>query len=444
MALTTNIKVVQTSGLGTSIIDENIGTGDGSANNYNLDNTNVISGSYSLFYAASTNNSLTELTETTDYSLDVKSGRIILTGTGLSLTNSKIIYGQYTYIDDEPDDDTVTSVRENAEEEVKRLTGQYWETDTLTEYYNGVPLSNYPTTDFPFDYDYARRDFIELDHYPVQYINNVWFLSRGNAFAESYNYDANLTTYTDITSDINSPEQDDVTLFAAVPAVSDIVYYGNAQKFLSLQTVLKTVGTGSPAITWEYYNGSTWATVTVTASVTGANLYTATGKVSWDEPANWSKVAVNGGNELYYIRSRLTTGYTIAPIAQQIGMNQNSVIQNTLAISDYDIDAFGKLTFLNRRVPEGVRNIKVEYVVGETDSDRLLLAEELAELLGGLRLLVGLSAGSYNDATSYTVGSKAVTVGEQYVNIREVISQFKNRINEVLDQIGRRVEFDSW
>jgi hypothetical protein len=60
--------------------------------------------------------------------------------------------------------------------------------------------------------------------------------------------------------------------------------------------------------------------------------------------------------------------------------------------------------------------------------------------VASIKAFVRLSGGSYDDATSYTLGSKSVTIGEVYVNIREVISQFEKRIEDILNKIGRRAD----
>lgn len=78
----------------------------------------------------------------------------------------------------------------------------------------------------------------------------------------------------------------------------------------------------------------------------------------------------------------------------------------------------------------------IDYKHGYTTTPDLIA--ELSSILVAIRCYVNLSGGSYDDATSYTLGSKAVTIGEVYVNIREVIDQFKKRKQEILDAYGHR------
>ena len=78
MVLTTTLRVVQRAGIGIQRVDENVGTGDNNETDYDLDKTKIIAGSYSLYHAPSGSNDMTGLTETTQYTLDKDSGRIVL------------------------------------------------------------------------------------------------------------------------------------------------------------------------------------------------------------------------------------------------------------------------------------------------------------------------------------------------------------------------------
>ncbi len=91
MAYSTTLQFSQRSGLGIRIIDENVGTGNGVLASYDLDNDNVIAGSYVLSYAVTATNVFTALTETTHYTLDKDSGRINLTTAGVTLLDTNIL-----------------------------------------------------------------------------------------------------------------------------------------------------------------------------------------------------------------------------------------------------------------------------------------------------------------------------------------------------------------
>ena len=75
---------------------ENIGTGDGSETIFWLDNLGVIENTYAFSYGSS-EASLTTLTETTHYTLDLETSKLTLTGTGVTAVGTDNIYGEYKY-----------------------------------------------------------------------------------------------------------------------------------------------------------------------------------------------------------------------------------------------------------------------------------------------------------------------------------------------------------
>ena len=89
-------------------------------------------------------------------------------------------------------------------------------------------------------------------------------------------------------------------------------------------------------------------------------------------------------------------------------------------------------------IPNGTNNIRIDYYYGETSTPSYI--SELSTLIAAVKCFINLTGGSYDNATSYTLGSKSVTIGEQYVNIREVLDQYKKRINEILQMLGKRAD----
>ncbi len=91
MSYATNKQWAERSGLGLRIVNENIGTGTGSATSFDLNNDNIIADTYVLNHAASGSNDFTALTETTHYTLVKESGMIELTGAGVTAVGTDII-----------------------------------------------------------------------------------------------------------------------------------------------------------------------------------------------------------------------------------------------------------------------------------------------------------------------------------------------------------------
>lgn len=125
----------------------------------------------------------------------------------------------------------------------------------------------------------------------------------------------------------NSLEADTLggTPFAAMQDSGDILYLGKATKFKEAYFDLATNGSYT-GIAWEYWDGDSWAALTV--SGTGANL-SADGAVTFTPPDDWAKTTVNG-QSLYWIRVKCTGVTTAATI--------NHIRQNLTVNSDYVLD----------------------------------------------------------------------------------------------------------
>jgi len=141
-----------------------------------------------------------------------------------------------------------------------------------------------------------------------------------------------------------------------------------------------------------------------------------------------------------------TSGYpqTDRPYANQIDnlpefeLSNQSVqsitsVQYLDNVGDVD-DENGRVILTSSTVPNGKRNVKIIYTHGYTSIPAQV--QELAALLAGIMALVNISGGSYDDVTSFGVGRINFTVGEVYVNIREVIAQLKARVNSIVLKLG--------
>lgn len=77
---------------------ELVGTGDNSTKNFFLDYKGVLANSYTLYYGATAEASLSnQLTETTHYSINKDKGLITLTATGVTVISANKIYADYAY-----------------------------------------------------------------------------------------------------------------------------------------------------------------------------------------------------------------------------------------------------------------------------------------------------------------------------------------------------------
>lgn len=118
-------------------------------------------------------------------------------------------------------------------------------------------------------------------------------------------------TFTDYTAACNDTTAADVTF---PTAVGHHMYFGGADKFQAIIVNVATAGV-TGVLVWEIWNGSAWSST----GVTGANL-TATGQtlitLSPVAVAAMATTTINS-QTFYWLRGRVSTAYTVAPILTQ-------------------------------------------------------------------------------------------------------------------------------
>ena len=124
---------------------------------------------------------------------------------------------------------------------------------------------------------------------------------------------------TDYTTEINNDTANDVKLLPDAPLeVNDAFYFGLARTWDQLWLNIGTAGAGNWALIEEYWNGTTWAALTMKKDDT--NQFMAAGKniVSWTKPGDWALTTIQGMN-LYWMRFRVTSVslYTTQPLGTQ-------------------------------------------------------------------------------------------------------------------------------
>lgn len=98
---------------------------------------------------------------------------------------------------------------------------------------------------------------------------------------------------------------------AASTALNDAMYIGSTSQFKYADLGLLTNGDSSGVITWEYWNGVQWSSLSnVSETVSNAKNLRASGIVGWDIPNNWAKTSVNSSSSIYWVRARITTNFT--------------------------------------------------------------------------------------------------------------------------------------
>ncbi|MHA1168702.1 MAG: hypothetical protein ACTSRU_12820, partial [Candidatus Hodarchaeales archaeon] len=321
-----------------------------------------------------------------------------------------------------------------ADEEVDLVTGQTWKTSTAKEeIFDGKAFSTYPRTDQPFMKDWDEPQNIQLGYTPVLGLDYAHVLQTFASIGQVWNYDDNASSYVDDTSEANTPEGTAFSAFASTPAADDLLYVGLGNKFTQLDFFFATVGSGSPGFTWEYYNGSSWASFTPSDTTSS---FVQNGVVSFSVPANWQKTSVNSSDSLYFVRVKIDGAFSTPPTVYQI--IPRHVVSNNLTLRNIRWDEDGKVNFMNNDVPSGVMNLAVGYRYGYSSTPTLV--DELSAIYVSIRAFVYVTGGSFDDVTSAQLGSKNVGVGEPYINMRESLQQLKDRRSEILRLLGERVD----
>lgn len=137
--------------------------------------------------------------------------------------------------------------------------------------------------------------------------------------------DASGPTWVDDTTDINDVGAADVLLMPATEAsgaegTGDTANFGHVtKKFTGIKITLSTAGTAG-VVAWEYWNGSAWTLLTTAHHLVDDSVEYTTGTstyfITWAVPTDWAKKTLNLV-EAYWVRSRVTTVYTINPVATQ-------------------------------------------------------------------------------------------------------------------------------
>ena len=133
----------------------------------------------------------------------------------------------------------------------------------------------------------------------------------------------NGTGNTDFTNEAREQVgADDVDLLPAVPALNDAFYYGGIAQFGAIELNVTTAG-DTYVLTWEYWNGATWAALTV---VDPSSSYFTLGWhiITFTPPGDWDTTSFNSQGPFFYVRARATTGGGTQPQAEKIDLNKTT------------------------------------------------------------------------------------------------------------------------
>jgi len=139
-------------------------------------------------------------------------------------------------------------------------------------------------------------------------------------------------SWADETDDAKSSSGSPVTMFPGV-AAENCLYIGGDFEFVGfrMSTISTAITLGAGVIDMEYWNGSSWASVLYMETKADApythranNVFENTDsiQVRFGTRTNWATTALNGETK-YWVRIRVTTGITTAPVFEQIKLSTN-------------------------------------------------------------------------------------------------------------------------
>ena len=129
-------------------------------------------------------------------------------------------------------------------------------------------------------------------------------------------------TYGDFTAEINDDTLDDVLLFIVGPEVEDAFFFGADVRFKKINILLSQSGAGVWALTWEYWDGVAWQSLSNVVDGT-LDFQAVPGwyDITFDVPSDWGRTALLAGviAPLFWVRARISafTNETALPRASK-------------------------------------------------------------------------------------------------------------------------------
>ena len=131
-----------------------------------------------------------------------------------------------------------------------------------------------------------------------------------------------MTKYQDKTSNSANVTTGDVVhseSSAIFDSIGDCAYFGKKDKFFCAALVLSNAGVGG-VVVWEYYDGSSWQLFTPESGVYNFDVNDKLVYLWQDSdstPNDWQIAKINS-YDAYWIRVRVTTGFSANPVGSQI------------------------------------------------------------------------------------------------------------------------------
>ncbi len=139
------------------------------------------------------------------------------------------------------------------------------------------------------------------------------------------------TTWTDITLSVSSFG---LTTGDVLNVVNDFVYIGKEDQFSEMYFDFGTIMSSGTSRLWQYWDGSTWATLVVTD---GTSNWANDGSATFTPPVDWAKGTVNNVTDLYWVRVGTVSGtFTVEPTLRVLLPNTMAITKEVLSNNMFD------------------------------------------------------------------------------------------------------------
>lgn len=160
-----------------------------------------------------------------------------------------------------------------------------------------------------------RNPIINIREYRADYGGNFSKFSIDQTITKAFLYDGG--TFIDYTTSFNNASVNDVPLLPNPAKINDAFYFGYLVPISHLRLNVGIAGVGNTGtVVWEYYNGSSWSTITVQDNTMRFKI-SGTNYVIFNPVYNQTVTTINGIS-LFWIRARvMNAGYTTQPLLTQ-------------------------------------------------------------------------------------------------------------------------------
>lgn len=226
--------------------------------------------------------------------------------------------------------------------------------------------------------------------------------------------------YTDFTDETNDTTTGDINFFPATPVSGqDQFYIGDEAPFNELTVTVSTGGAGGYTINYQYWNGSSWTTVSGLTDDTTSLTTTGENTISFTRPTNWARSTINSTNK-YWFRIAYASGT----------MSTNPVGTQIEVPGDVRVD-FGGSDTVTINILEGGDSPQVDNVNGSTVvinnnvnititvQDKNSVAIPGAEVAIFLDNEAVVQASTPTDENGQVVASYGASSGGFYVRVRQ-------------------------